>query len=86
MIAKQALLDLVSLTHDLNHPEVFSVSFDFIGLRDSFILTVRIGPYDNAKLPTYFALYENIMPKMTADNLKAAHEWLLERYDAFNPL
>lgn len=82
MIAKQALLDLVSLAHDLNHPEVFSVSFDFIGLRDSFVLTVRIGPYDNAKPPTYFEIDENIMPKMTTENLKAAHDWLIDRYDA----
>lgn len=82
MIAKQAILDLVSLAHDLNHSDVFSVSFDFIGLRDSFILTVRIGPYDNAKPPTYFELDENIMHKMTLENLRDAHEWLLDRYDA----
>lgn len=82
MITKQALLDLVSLAHDLNHRDVFSIDFNFFGLRDSFILTVRIGPYDSEKLPTYFELDENIMPKMTADNLKAAHDWLLDRYDA----
>ena len=82
MIAKQALLDLVSLCHELNHPEVFSVSFDFIGLRDSFILTVRNGPYDSAKQPTYFELDENIMPRVTAENLQSAHDWLLDRYDA----
>ena len=89
MIAKQVLLDLASLCHDLNHPEVFSIDFNFIGLRDSFILTVRNGPYDSAKLPTYFELDENIMPKMTLENLQAAHEWLLDRYDAhtgINPL
>lgn len=81
MITKQALLNLVSLAHDLNHPEVFSVSFDFIGLRDSFILTVRIGPYDNANPPTYFEIDENIMHKMTLENIRSAHDWLLDRYD-----
>lgn len=86
MIAKQALLDLVSLAHDLNHPEAFSIDFNFFGLRDSFVLTVRIGPYDSEKLPTYFELDENIMHKMTADNLQAAHDWLLDQYDAFNPI
>lgn len=82
MIAKQALLDLVSLAHDLNHPEVFSIDFNFIGLRDSFILNARSGPYDSAKLPTYFEIDENIMPKMTADNLTSAQNWLLDQYDA----
>lgn len=82
MISKQALLDLVSLAHDLNHSGVFSIDFNFFGLRDSFVLTVRNVPYDSAKLPTYFEIDENIMPKMTLENLKAAHDWLLDRYDA----